>query len=79
MRILTLGILCNWTASMGVGKIFSRGAVVDFPKKCSKGGQKWWNVVFTLEIEKTTFFANNFEIQGGQGPPTPPSDAHDCQ
>jgi len=41
-----------------------------------------WNFFLPLEIEKTTFFANNFKIQGGSKPPCPPSDAHEwsmCQ
>ena len=55
---------------MGVKVFFSKegGAVEDFPKILSRGGQKWWNLFFTLEIEKTTFFANNFKIQGVQTP-----------
>ena len=51
---------------MGVGRIFSRGA---------KNGEFRF---LSLEIKKQLFFANNFKIQGGQGPPDPPSDAHDC-
>jgi len=27
-------------------------------------------------VKKTTFFADNFKIQRGQGPPAAPSDAH---
>ena len=55
---------------MGVGRIFSRGgAVEDFPKILpggAKSGEIWF---LPLEIEKTTFFANNFKIQGGGKPP----------
>jgi len=34
-----------------------------------KNGEIWF---LPLENETTTFFANNFKIQGGQGPPLPP-------
>ena len=62
--------------AMDVEKIFSRGggAVGDFLKLFqggSKSGEIWF---LPLEIEKTTFFANNFKIQGGLAPP---SDAHE--
>jgi len=49
---------------MGVGRIFS-------------SGQSGEIRFLPLEIEKTTFFANHFKIQGGGlAPLTPPSDAH---
>jgi len=45
---------------MGFGRIFSRG------------GQKWWNLVLPLEIEKSTFFCWNFQNPGeGKAPPAP--------
>ena len=50
------------------------GPVGDFPKICSreaKNGEIWF---LPLEIEKTTFFANNVKIHGGLAPPVPPSD-----
>ena len=52
---------------MGVGRNFSRGgAVRDFPKS----GGIWF---LPVEIEKTTFFANNFKIQGrAMAPLAPP-------
>jgi len=60
---------------MGVGKIVSRGGQLGiFPKffQGAKSGELWF---LPLEIEKTTFFANNFKIQGSLGPlaslPTP--------
>jgi len=38
----------------------------------SKGGAKSGEICFLpLEIEKTTFFANNFKIHGGTGPMPP--------
>ena len=51
---------------------FQGGPVGDFPKIFSRGaksGEIWF---LPLEIEKTTFFANNFKIRGGQGRPRPP-------
>jgi len=39
----------------------------------AKSGEIWF---IPLEIEKTTFFANNFKIQWGPLPPLPPSDSH---
>jgi len=57
----------------GRRKDFFQGEPVgDFPKIFpggAKSGEIWF---LLLEIEKTTFFANNFKIQGGQGPPAPP-------
>jgi len=44
---------------MGVGIIFFRG------------GQKWWNLVFTLWNWKTTFLADNFKIQEEAKAPLP--------
>jgi len=43
--------LCAW-ASEG---IFSRGATSGFYKCFSTGGQKWWNLVLSLEIENSIF------------------------
>jgi len=50
---------------MGVGRIFSRERpkVVKFVFHLSK-------------LKKQPFYANNFKIQGGKGPPAPTSDAH---
>ena len=45
---------------MGVGRIFSRGG--------AKSGEIWF---LPLEIEKMTFFANNFKIHGEPCPPLP--------
>jgi len=63
---------------MGFGRIFSReGAVGDFPKIFSRGTKSSEIWFLLLEIEKTTFFASNFKIQGGVlGPPASHSDAH---
>jgi len=48
-----------------------------FSQKIFQGGGKSGEIWFLpLEIEKTTFFADIFKIQGGQGPPPPSSDAH---
>jgi len=44
-------------AHMGVGRIFSRwGAVGNFLKIFSRGGQKWWNLVFTPRNWKNDLF-----------------------
>ena len=63
----------NYVSTMGVGWIFSRGGPVgDFPKIFSRGvkrGEIWF---LPLEIEKTTFFANNFKIQGARPLLDPP-------
>ena len=46
---------------MGVGRNFSRG------------GAKSGEICFLpLEIEKTTFFANNYKILGARPPPADP-------
>jgi len=69
--------------AMGVGRIFSRGGQYGIYPKCFPGGAKSGEIWFLpLEIEKTTFFANNFKIQEGtKKPPEPPcpnpSDAHE--
>jgi len=56
----------------GRRKDFSRGRPVgDFPKILSGGAKRGEIWFLPLESEKTTFFANNFKIQGGQGPPAP--------
>ena len=52
-------------SGMGVGRFFSRGG--------AKSGEIWF---LPLEIENTTFFANNFKIQGANAPLPSPSDAH---
>jgi len=55
-------------------EFFQGGAVGVFPSfsRVAKSGEIWF---LPLEIEKTTFFAHNFKIQGGEGPlpplPTP--------
>ena len=58
---------------MGVGRIFSRGGTVgDFPKMFSSRGHKAVKIVFyPSKMKKQPFFANNFKIQGGFGPPVP--------
>ena len=60
---------CVWASE---GFFLRGGAVGDFPKIFSRGaksGEIWF---LPLEIEKTTFFANNFKIQESQGPLVPP-------
>ena len=49
---------------MGVGRIFSRGEIVDFSRGSHKifpgEGQKWWNLIFSLsKLRKWPFFAKN--------------------
>jgi len=51
------GFFPGGDASRGFSQIFFKGA------------QKWWSLFFTPRNWKTTFFANNFTIQG---PPLPP-------
>ena len=76
--------ICVWPdfyciVSMGVGRIFSRrGALGEF-SKIFPGGAKDGEIWFLpLKTKKTTFFAENFKIQGGTKAPLPPSDAHGC-
>ena len=58
---------------MGVGRILSRGGCRGYSQNFFSGGAKSSEIWFLLlEIEKNNFFANDFEIQGGQGPPLPP-------
>jgi len=61
------------TVSMGVGRIFSRGGQKGIFPKYFPGGAKSGEICFLpLEIEKVTFFANNFKIQGlALAPPAP--------
>jgi len=58
--------------NMGIGRIFFRwGPLGYFSKifpKFFQGCQKWWNLFFLLKTKKTTFFAQIFKIQRGQGP-----------
>ena len=56
---------------MSVGRILSRGALVDFFKSFSKGaksGEIWF---LPLTTKKTAFFAEIFKF-------LPPSDTHAC-
>jgi len=58
---------------MGVGRIFSRGGdsrgfSQNFFQEGAESGEIWF---LPLEIEKTTFFANHFKIQGGTWVPLP--------
>jgi len=55
---------------------FPRGALGDFFLLFPGGAKSSEIWFFPLKTEKTTFFAENFKIQGDQGPPwPPPSDA----
>jgi len=49
--------------SRGITRVFS----YIFPWG-AKSGEIWY---FPLETKRTTFFAENFKIQRGQGPPDP--------
>jgi len=57
---------------MGIGKIFSRGPMVDFPNVFlgwgAKSGEIWF---LPLETEKTAFLLKFLS-------PCPPSDTHVC-
>ena len=58
--------------STGVGRIFFQGGAVGVFPKFFPGGAKSGSICFLpLEIEKTTFLANNFKIQGAR--PTLPT------
>ena len=62
---------------MGVGRIFSRGPVRDFPIIFSKGEAKVMKFGFyPSKLKKQPFFANNFKIEGGLAFHAPPSNAH---
>ena len=63
---------------MGVGRIFSKsGPLGDFSYIFPGGDKSDEIYFFPHETRKTTFFAENFKIQGGLGHPLhPPSDAH---
>ena len=62
--------------SHGPRKDFFQGGQWGILPKSFPGGTKSGVICFLpLEIEKTTFFANNFKIEGGK---PPPSDAHAC-
>ena len=52
-------------------------AVGDFPKIFFQGGPKVVKFVLYPSKLKKIFFANNFKIQGGQGPLCPPFHPHD--
>ena len=56
--------------SMGPERIFARGGgSTGFSQHFFQGGAKSGEICFLpLEIEKTTFFASNFKIQGGKPP-----------
>ena len=75
--------VCTLFSPQGRRKDFFQGGPVgDFPKIFSRGGQKWWVKFgfYPSKLKKQPFFANNFKIQGGKGPPLlPPSDAHECR
>jgi len=48
---------------MGIGRNFSRrGRLVDFSKRYSRVGQKWWNLVFTTRNYENSIFCWNFQI-----------------
>ena len=65
-------------AGMGVGRIFSRGATRRFFQNLSRGAKSSEICFFPLKTKKTNFFAKNFKIQGGLGPPLAPHcDAHE--
>ena len=57
---------------MGIGRIFSRGGVGDFPKFFPAGGQKWWNLVFTPRNWKNNLYLLIIsKSRGAKAPPTP--------
>jgi len=61
---------------MGVGWMFSTGATREFSKIFLGRAKSGEICFFSLEIKKTTFFAEIFKIYVGQGQPCPPFDAH---
>jgi len=64
----------NRFTPMGVGRIFSRvGPLGNFFQNFSRGAKSGDIWFLRLEIEKATFFAETFKIQGGLAPT---SDAH---
>ena len=76
-------ILCKYSFRHGRRKNFFQGEPVgDFPKSFSKRGLKVVKFGFyPSKLKKQPFFANNFKIQGGQGPPLTPmvfSTAFNC-
>ena len=78
-RCVQAQVFCVSTSrtTMGVGRIFSTGwPLVDFLKDFLGGAESAEICFFALDTKKTTFFAEIFKIQGGQGPPVPRSDAH---
>ena len=60
--------------TMGVGRIFSRGGVSrGLSQNFFQGGPKVVKFGFyPSKLRKTSFFANNFKIQGGPNPSAPP-------
>ena len=59
-------------ATMGVGRIFSRGGTCGFFQNLSMGAKSGEICFFPLETKKTTFFCWNFQNpRGGQDPPAP--------
>jgi len=61
---------------MGVGRIFSRGALGDFFKIFVGWDTKSVERSFFPVETKTTFFAEISKFQEGLGPLYPPHDAH---
>ena len=63
---------------LGVGRIFSMGALGDFPKIFLGWGQKWWNLFFTTRNHENNLFLLKFsKSKGGPRLPTAPiSDVH---
>ena len=54
---------------------FQGGAVGDFPKYFSRGGQKWWNLFFTpRNWKKEPFLLMISKFRGAKASPSPPSD-----
>ena len=67
----------DWDQPWALEGFFSRGVSRGISQIFSRGRAKNGEICFLHhEIEKTTFFAHNFKIQGGLGPPSHPSDAH---
>jgi len=46
----------------GMTAFSSRGTLVDFFKSFSKGGQRWWNLVFTTHNYEKSLFCRNLQI-----------------
>ena len=59
-----------WNLILTMSVVFFPGVKLGVFSKMFVGGWKWWNLFFSLETKKTTFFAKLLKIQGDQGFPS---------